>query len=137
MPAKKNIKETSEEGALQIFFCVLGAKLRADLSRAKKSVPKARFSRVLGKLPWLCNISSLFAATSSSRKKFFFSPSPPPILRERGGGGEQSKALKKLELEEEAQRKKKILTSPPFPAQGKKNIQGEKNAEEVGESDIG
>ncbi len=50
MPAKKKIKETSEEGALLNFFCVLGAKLRADLSRAKKSGAKSAFFAGLGKI---------------------------------------------------------------------------------------
>lgn len=85
MPAKKKIKETSEEGALLNFFCVLGAKLRADLSRAKKSVPKARFSRVLGKLPWLCNISSLFAPHLFFPEEILLLPLTSPYFTGEGG----------------------------------------------------
>ncbi len=55
---------------------------------------------------------------------------PPPLFPGRNSsspphlpyftGGEQSKALKKIGAGRRSPKKKKILTSPPFPAQGKK-----------------
>ena len=132
---KKNIKETSEEGALLIFFAFWAQNCGRTCHAQKKACQKRVFRGSWENCPGYV-IFLLFLPPPLLPGRNSSSPPHLPLFYGRRGG-EQSKALKKLELEEEAQRKKKdsYLTTVSCP--GKKNIQGEKNAEEVGESDIG
>ena len=135
MSCQQKNKGDSEEGALLIFFAFWAQNCGRTCHAQKKACQKRVFRGSWENCPGYVIFLLFLPLTSSSRKKFFFSPSPPPILRERGGRTKQGAQKTGAGRRSPKEKKDSYLTTVSCP--GKKNIQGEKNAEEVGESDIG